>query len=515
MDPDVPQSLRPFVPPSSLPSVPSSVPPSPSAPVCWSIAGTDPSAGAGIQADLKTFHGLGVYGCTVITAVIAQNTQGVQRVDCVAPALVAAQLESLADDTAPAAIKIGMLGTAGIVRVVAEALSRLDSRVICDPVLASSSGTRLLDDNALAAFRERLLPRVHLLTPNLPEAEILLGRTIQSPAEVEQAARDLLKTGVKCVLLKGGHGGDDLSRDYWTNGRMGGWISGRRIDTPHTHGGGCTLSSAIAAAHALGFGGLDAIIIARAYVSQGLRHAGGVGKGRGPLAHLGWPDQPQDLPVLTDHAPESLDSPAFPAPGPFGLYPIVDRTDWIARLLPLGVKTIQLRAKDLQGAALEAEVRRAIELGRQYDAQVYINDHWQLALALGAYGVHIGQDDLPGTDLEALRAAGLRLGVSTHGYAEIARALAVRPSYLAIGTLFQSPSKTFAHAPLGLPMFRRLRALVGIPVVAIGGITVKRAPAVYEAGADGIAVISDITGAPDLAARVSQWQAVAPRSSGR
>lgn len=507
MDPDVPPSRR--------PAVPSSVPPSSPTPLCWSIAGSDSSAGAGIQADLKTFQSFGVHGCTVVTAVTAQNTHGVQRVACVAPDLVAAQLKSLADDTSPAAIKIGMLGTAGIVAAVADALARLDARVICDPVLASSSGTRLLDDDALALLRARLLPRVNLLTPNLPEAAILLGRAIATPSEVEQAARDLLQTGVKCVLLKGGHAGGEVSSDYWTNGRMGGWITSRRIHTPHTHGGGCTLSSAIAAAHALGLGGLDAIVLARAYVNQGLRCGGGVGSGRGPLAHLGWPEHAQDLPVLTDHAPATLDGPAFPAPAPLGLYPIVDRADWVARLLPLGVKTIQLRAKDLAGAALEAEVGRAIALGRQYGAQVYINDHWQLALQHGAYGVHIGQDDLPGTDLAALRAAGLRLGVSTHGYAEIARALAVKPSYLAIGTLFHSPSKTFAHAPLGLPAFRRLRALVDVPVVAIGGITAERAPAVYAAGADGIAVISDVTQAPDLPARLAQWAAIAPPAGPR
>ncbi len=476
-------------------------------PICWSIAGTDPTAGAGIQADLKTFQGLGVYGCTVITAVIAQNTQGVQRVDMVAPDLVRAQLQSLRDDTPPAAIKIGMLGQADTVRVVADGIRDLNARVVCDPVLSSTGGVPLLDRDALGVFRARLLPLVNLLTPNLPEAAQLLGRPIRTPSEMEAAARDLLDTGVRCVLLKGGHAGGDLSGDYWTNGSSAAWLTSRRVDTLHTHGGGCTLSSAITAGLALGLGGLDAIILARSYVNQGLRHAGGVGRGRGPLGHLGWPDQPADLPVLTETPPATLDSEAFPAPAPLGLYPIVDRAAWVERLLGLGVRTVQLRVKDMSGEEREHEVVRAIELGRQAGAAVYINDHWELALRHRAYGVHIGQDDLPATDLDALRQAGLRLGISTHGFAEIARALAVRPSYIAIGTLFHSPSKTFAHAPLGLPAFARLRRLVNVPVVAIGGITLERARAVRAAGADGVAVISDVTLAADLPARVAAWHA--------
>jgi len=139
---------------------------------------------------------------------------------------------------------------------------------------------------------------------------------------------------------------------------------------------------------------------------------------------------------------------------------------------------------------------------------VFINDAWELALKHDAYGVHLGQDDLPGADLAALARAGLRLGISTHGYAEVARALSVIPSYLAIGTLYESPSKNFAHQPLGLENFARLRKLVPVPVVAIGGITRERAPAVRAAGADVVAVISDIIRAPDLAGRVAEWRRI-------
>ena len=254
---------------------------------------------------------------------------------------------------------------------------------------------------------------------------------------------------------------------------------------------------------------LDAVVMARAYVNQGLRLGGGIGQGRGPLAHLGWPTIPADLPWITPQAPHGTERLTFAPLDPgFPLYPIVDRADWVERLLGLGVTLIQLRAKDLSGPELETEVRRAVEAGRRAGARVFINDAWELALKYGAYGVHLGQDDLPSADLPGLARAGLRLGLSTHGYAEVARALAVIPSYLAIGTLYESPSKSFAHQPLGLEAFTRLRRLIGVPVVAIGGITLERAPDVLRAGADIVAVISDITRAPDLPARVEAWRAL-------
>ena len=176
------------------------------------------------------------------------------------------------------------------------------------------------------------------------------------------------------------------------------------------------------------------------------------------------------------------------------------------RLLPLEVRTIQLRAKDLSGADLEAEVVRAIAAAARFKARLFINDHWQLALKHGAYGVHLGQDDLPTADLRVIQQSGCRLGLSTHGYAEIARSLAVTPSYIAIGTLYPSPSKTFAHAALGLEAFARLRKLVDVPVVAIGGITLEKARDVIRAHADGLAVISDITKAADVEGRVREWR---------
>lgn len=478
-------------------------------PIAWTIAGSDSGGGAGIQADIRAMQALGVHGCTVITALTAQNTQGVQRVESVSPAMIEAQLESLHSDLPPAAIKIGMLGTPDTIRTVAAFLRTLDTQVVCDPVLVATRGGSLLESGGLEALRRELLPRVDLLTPNLPETEALVSFPVGTDLEVERAARELHRLGVKNVLIKGGHGRGRLSQDYWSDGLRAAWLSSPRWQVTHHHGGGCTLASSVAAGLARGLSMLDAIVLAKAYVNQGLRADRKLGEGRGPIAQGHWPQDPADLPWLTANAEEAEERLVFPAlEVGFRLYPIVDRADRVLDLINLGVDLIQLRAKDLTGVALETEVRRAVEAGRQAQARVFINDAWALALRYGAYGVHLGQDDLPRADLPALARAALRLGISTHGYAELARAMSVVPSYLALGTLYESPSKSFAHHPLGLENFARLRKLVDVPVVAIGGLTRARAPAVRQAGADALAVISDLTQAPDLAARVAEWRHV-------
>ncbi len=196
------------------------------------------------------------------------------------------------------------------------------------------------------------------------------------------------------------------------------------------------------------------------------------------------------------------DSTAFPPLiAPIGFYPVVPTADWVQRLLVWGVRTIQLRAKamDHSAEALQREVRAAVEAGRAVPgAQVFINDHWQLALGTGAYGVHLGQEDLDTADLKALRAAGIRLGLSTHTPAELARAHAVQPSYLAIGPIYPTTLKVMPYEPVGL---ERLKVWVPhaapYPVVAIGGISLERLPGVMACGVDGVAVVSAVTLAAD------------------
>lgn len=198
--------------------------------------------------------------------------------------------------------------------------------------------------------------------------------------------------------------------------------------------------------------------------------------------------------------------PNFP-PVPFrlGLYPVVDSVAWIERLLAAGVKTIQLRIKDKQDDEVEADVVAAIALGRRYDARLFINDYWRLAIKHQAYGVHLGQEDLETTELEAIRAAGLRLGVSTHDDMEIDVALAARPSYIALGHVFPTQTKQMPSAPQGLEQLaRHIDRLGDYPTVAIGGISLERAPAVLATGVGSIAVVSAITQADDWQAATAQ-----------
>jgi len=194
-----------------------------------------------------------------------------------------------------------------------------------------------------------------------------------------------------------------------------------------------------------------------------------------------------------------------PVPRRLGLYPVVDSVEWIARLLEAGVRTLQLRIKDKTDADVEADVRAAINLGNRYHARMFINDYWRLAIKHQAYGVHLGQEDLQTADLNAIRAAGLRLGVSTHDDMEIDVALAVRPSYIALGHVFPTQTKQMPSAPQGLAQLAaHVQRLGDYPTVAIGGISLARAPAVLETGVRSIAVVSAITQAADWRAATQQ-----------
>ncbi|EKY3225874.1 thiamine phosphate synthase [Cronobacter dublinensis] len=199
-------------------------------------------------------------------------------------------------------------------------------------------------------------------------------------------------------------------------------------------------------------------------------------------------------------------APLFaPVPRRLGLYPVVDSVEWIARLLEAGVRTLQLRIKDKTDADVEADVRAAIDLGKRYHARLFINDYWRLAIKHQAYGVHLGQEDLQTADLNAIRAAGLRLGVSTHDDMEIDVALAVRPSYIALGHVFPTQTKQMPSAPQGLAQLAaHVQRLGDYPTVAIGGISLARAPAVLKTGVGSIAVVSAITQAGDWRAATQQ-----------
>jgi hydroxymethylpyrimidine/phosphomethylpyrimidine kinase len=272
--------------------------------IALTIAGSDSSGGAGIQADLKTFSALGVYGASVITAVTAQNTRGVTAIHDIPADIVAAQIDAVFADLAVGAVKIGMLSQTAIIEAVAAGVARHRAEnVVLDPVMVASTGARLIADDAIAALRETLIPRARVITPNLPEAAALLDCAVAaSEAEMQAQAERLLALGPRAVLIKGGHGGGAESVDLLVEaptldpspasggGKSGGVtrFAAPRIATRNTHGTGCTLSSAIAAGLAKGLPLAEAVRTAKDYVTAAIAAADtlAVGHGHGPVHHF-------------------------------------------------------------------------------------------------------------------------------------------------------------------------------------------------------------------------------------
>jgi hydroxymethylpyrimidine/phosphomethylpyrimidine kinase len=256
------------------------------------IAGSDSSAGAGVQADLKTFAAFGLYGACAITAVTVQATKGVEAVVPLSADVVIAQIEAVAADFTIAVTKIGMLATAAIVEAVAAAIEELDLPiVVVDPVLASTSGERLLDADGIDALRNLLLPLARVVTPNVPEAEALGGIRITSPDTARDAARRIHDLGARAVIITGGHADGPLVEDLLFDGHSFHQHQVTRLESRHTHGTGCTFASAVAAGLALGRDLPGAAARAQQYVAGAIAHAPGIGHGRGPLDHF-WEIRP-------------------------------------------------------------------------------------------------------------------------------------------------------------------------------------------------------------------------------
>jgi hydroxymethylpyrimidine/phosphomethylpyrimidine kinase len=261
-----------------------------SAPLAVTIAGSDSGGGAGIQADLKTFSALGVYGASVITALTAQNTRGVSAIHDLPPDFVAAQIDAVFSDLAVGAVKIGMLSQPEVITTVAAGLARhRQHRVVLDPVMIAGSGDRLIAPEALAVLKEVLIPRALLITPNLPEAAALLDVAVaETEADMRDQAERLLRLGPQAVLVKGGHGGGSESIDVFYDGTAEFRLPAPRIATANTHGTGCTLSAAIAAGLAKGVPLAESVADAKTFLTLAIAAADrlAIGKGHGPVHHF-------------------------------------------------------------------------------------------------------------------------------------------------------------------------------------------------------------------------------------
>ncbi|MGH1484976.1 MAG: thiamine phosphate synthase [Cellvibrionaceae bacterium] len=471
----------------------------PKRPVVLNFSGNDSAGFAGLSMDVRTQSTMGVHSASVITANTAQNNTSVTSINAVQEAVFSDQVK--ANENLPIdVVKAGLLVDKYQLDVLGGFLNKRNIPLVLDPVLKSSSGKAFTDLDFLNALKRVLLPHCTLLTPNIDEAELLTGISINTTDDLVSAAKQLLAFGAKAVLLKGGHfcsESNHLAQDYFSDGEKSFWLASHKIQTKNSRGTGCALSSAIASAIALGYSLYDAVVIGKMAISQGLRESYGLGGDHdyGPVNINRFPNQQVDLPLLTNQAVENLNKDTFPECNQplLGLYPVVDRAEWIKKLIPSGISTIQLRVKDLQGKALEEEIQKAIKVSQENNVRLFINDYWSLAIQYGAYGVHLGQEDLDDADIDQIKEAGLRLGISTHCHYEVARAHSYRPSYIACGPVYHTTTKDMPWVPHGLAGLRYWRQVLDYPLVAIGGINDDRFDGIASIGVDSIAMITAIT----------------------
>jgi len=502
-------------------------------PIVWTISGSDCSGGAGIAADIKTGHALGVEVCTLITANTVQNSRELISVNAVPVDILQQQVDVLFFDKPPTVIKIGLLADIEQVQWLIGVITKLKHEnnlviAVYDPVGQASVGGSFhsLSLDELTP----LLKHIDVITPNLPEAKSLAAINNSTEVLAQKIHQDFAITS---VIIKGGHGDESHSNkqehnacvDYCLHqlnqlqGKQDNQdknqesisyqLNSPRLASHYNHGGGCSFASALATFLAHGYLIRDAFTLSKAFINQGLAVTTPLSAKQnhhyyGAFEQLSWPTQAQDFPQVTDKFNQKYQQlPAFNSLNlqgeQLGLYPVINSLYWLKRLLPLGLKIIQLRVKNLPDDELEQVIATAVELAKDYDTRLFINDYWQLAIKYGAYGVHIGQEDLANTDLTQIQQAGLRLGISTHGCYEFLLAQQLQPSYLAIGAIFPTKTKDMTGQIQGLENLTHLLALrpqakaQQIPVIAIGGISLERAPEVLATGVDSIAVVTAIT----------------------
>ena len=472
--------------------------------IAWSIAGSDNSGGAGIQADNKSFAAFGVHGCNIITAVTAQNSQAVSDVLAMPAAQIESQWQALAAEYPADAIKLGMLANAEVIDALIELLPQSEGTVVCDPVLIATNGGSLMESSR---SYHKLMPHIDLLTPNEAEFIELFGFHIDTPEQLAETALkvaseyhiDLVITGGESLLDK------SMASDCCVIGGELFWMHSPRLETRHTHGSGCSFSSALAAALALGYSRHEACVLAKAYLNQGLALPDKLDLASAGFQHTHFPDDLDALPLISREY--SYRHYAFKRCYTLrlGLYPVIDSIEWLERCLDAGVKTIQLRIKNMAEPEIDQMVEQASALGRKHNARLFINDYWQLAIKHNAYGVHLGQDDLRDADLAAIEKAGLHLGVSTHSWFEIAVAHSLSPSYIAIGPIYPTTTKAMPFAPQGLEQLEQWLDLIddAYPVVAIGGIDKNNAADVLATGVGCVAMVRAITEADDYRAAIN------------
>jgi len=465
-------------------------------PVVWCVGGARSPAHTGLQADLRTGQHLDCHVHTIVTAMSVQSADGVSLIEPVSLIMFDEQWQTLLKDVPPDAIKIGLLPSSEIVKACSTWLKQMKAelpnlRVVFDPVIGVSNDVQV---NSAAGLLAPLLPSIDVITPNANAFAALTHFSAeQSITDLHTQLAAYFYASSCRWLIEGENVEAKKATDWLVDQTTVVGFASNTINTHESGGESAIFSMVLVCFMAHGYDVLDSVTMAKAYCSG---------------EESSWPWQLKNLPkiVMVDKALTSCVLP-FAAMDfeKMGLYPVVDTIAWLELVLKQGVNIAQLRIKDPDDVALESKIQQAIALGTKYQAQVFINDYWQQAIAFGAYGVHLGQEDLDVANLAKIQAAGLRLGISTHGYYEIARAQSIQPSYIALGHIFPTQTKDMPSQPQGLVRLAHyVRLLKGhYPTVAIGGINAQRLPAVAQTGVESVALVTAITQAdePEAATR--------------
>lgn len=495
-------------------------------PVIWCIGGIDSSGGAGVTRDALTLADLQMHACVITTQITVQSNTRMLDSHITSPSIINEQWLALENELPPRAIKIGAIANdeqALVLCAHIDSLKKPKPFIVWDPVLRSTSGGALT--RLSPPIVQLLLKLVDVVTPNIDELSALTGIVIGNNTTKKDAIDELIALGANAVFAKGGHATwqSDAIDTFKTHTAEYEFVQPRTTErgtktASRLRGTGCMQASALAAFIVKGYAIDDALTLANAYVMQ-VRLAS-VCHDLSPKATLDLTTsdtyfaKPVGLPAKHSAFPQVFFAPNDPVKWQdntgfaplteknLGIYPVVDHVDWIAKLLPTGVRIIQLRIKlspdkknhDQQMADISHQIKQAVALTKDTNCQLFINDFWQLAIKYGAYGVHLGQEDLATADLQAIKAAGLRLGISTHGFAELQRIKTLKPSYIALGHIFPTTTKDMPSQPQGITRLKQYVNLCGdIPTVAIGGINLSRINAVANTGVNSIAVVSAIT----------------------
>lgn len=510
----------------------------PQPPLIWSVAGTDSGGGAGLSADARAAAALGVHLCPVVAAVTAQHSRGVEAVHALPAEALRSQLTALAGDLRPAVIKTGLLASVAALRELCASVDALRRQgpvaLVVDPVLGASAGGAAFADAALLqAYREELLPRCDLLTPNRAEARRLLGLSPEDASPVPALAAALRRLGARAVVITGGDDAGlapDLALDWLDAPLASGWLALPRLPSHHHHGSGCSFASAAAAALARGFVGPDAVVLAKMLAWCAVRDGHAAGAGAGPVrATPGFVLDPAALPVMGFDDEIALPDAATQArwgqvlltaakaadsrdpPAPLGLYAIGADAQRVAALAALGLPELQLRFKSADPARVNAEIRAALAAVDGRGCRLWINDHAALALEAGARALHLGQEDWaaldPGLRARLLAPGGPALGLSSHSLWELARARGLAPHYIACGPVWPTLTKAMPWRPQGMANLAWWARMAGRPVVAIGGLLEpEQVRACAAAGAASACLVRALD-RPDAAAELARFQA--------